>query len=87
MVVVTPDRNQRKITSMFGTSQKKVKVENIPVKSELESKETGESSEPKLKRSKNSGCARVSDNDHDIQVINPDLGESEKQIILTKNLE
>ena len=87
VVVVTPDKNQRKITSMFGTSQKIVNQLTIPVKSESELKESGEPSEPKLKRSENSGYARVSDNDHDIQVINPDLGESDEHAILTKSLE
>ena len=85
VVVVTPDKNQRKITSMFGTSQKLVDQITTPVKSETELKETGGPSEPKLKRSKNSGYARVSD--LDVQVINPDLEVNNEQAILTKSLE
>ena len=85
VVVVTPDKNQRKITSMFGTSQKIVDQITSPVKSETELKETGEPSEPKMKRSRSSGYARVSD--HDVQVINPDLEVNNEQAILTKSLE
>ena len=43
-------------------------------------------SEPKLKRSRNSDYARVSDMGNDISKNNPDLGESEKQLIPNKKL-
>ena len=59
-------RNQRKITSMFGTSQNVIKIENTPLQPEMNVERNNEVSEPKLKRSRNSDYTRVSDMDNDI---------------------
>ena len=87
VVATPPDKNQRKITSMFGTSQNVMKIENNPVQSEVNVERNNEVSEPKLKRSRISEYARVSDIKNDMSENNPDLGESKNQIIPTKNLE
>ena len=87
VVAAPPDKNQRKITSMFGPPQKMMKVENITVKSDVNEEKSNDLSEPKLKRSRISGNDRVSDIKNDIHINNPDLGESENQEILTKSLE
>ena len=84
VVETTPDKNQRRITSMFGTAQKVVKVGNNPKQSEVNTEKNSGVSEPKLKRSRNSDYARVSDMGNDISKNNPDLGESEKQLIPNK---
>ena len=72
---------------MFGTSQNVMKIEITPVQSEVNVEISNEVSEPKLKRSRISEYARVSDIKNDMSENNPDLGESKNQIIPTKNLE
>ena len=52
VVATPPDKNQLKITSMFGTSQKFIKIENTPVQPEVNVERNNEVSEPKLKRSR-----------------------------------
>ena len=86
MVATPPDKNQRKITSMFGTAQNVVKVGNNPKQSEVNTERNSGVSEPKLKRSRNSDYARVSDIKNDISKNNPDLGESKNQLIPNKKL-
>ena len=85
---ITPDRNQRRITSMFGPTQKNMMMEHFPVEAKvIYDDDSNELSEPNQKRPRISEHARVSDSRNDTLENNPDFDSSESQSILTKSLE
>ena len=83
----TPDKNQLKITSMFGPTQMSEKITHRLAESEVNSGSSNVLSEPTQKQLRISEQVRESETTNYIQLINPDLEERKNQLVITKGLE